>query len=451
MKIVIIGLGTIGRNILKNLSGEGHNITLIDENKAKIEALTERYDVFGVVGNGACIDIQKEAGMAEADLAIVLTNSDEMNVFACLTAKKIGAKNTIARVRNTDYREQIMDMKDDLGIAMIVNPEQELANEIFNVINLPSVAQIERFAKGRVFLVEVVAEKGCALVGETLISLGKKLNTKVLICAVQRGDEVIIPSGNFKIEEGDKIHFTSAARSLGDFLAEANLVKSPLKNVMIVGGGRVGYYLASALSQKKYSVKIIEPDQTLAEKLAELLPKVTVICGNGTQHDVLLEEGIEAMDAFVALTDIDEENMIVSMFANKKKVKKTITQIKSDDLYGMLDELGIINNVSPKHIVAGRVISYIRALANTVGSNVHTMYQLVNGSVEALEFSAKREEYFYNKPLRDLNIKKGCLVACIIRRNEIIIPDGNSEIKLGDNVIVVTTHKNFDDLNDVFE
>lgn len=451
MKIVIIGLGTIGRNILKNLSGEGHNITLIDENKAKIEALTERYDVFGVVGNGACIDIQKEAGMEEADLAIVLTNSDEMNVFACLTAKKIGAKNTIARVRNTDYREQIMDMKDDLGIAMIVNPEQELANEIFNVINLPSVAQIERFAKGRVFLVEVVAEKGCALVGETLISLGKKLNTKVLICAVQRGDEVIIPSGNFKIEEGDKIHFTSAARSLGDFLAEANLVKSPLKNVMIVGGGRVGYYLASALSQKRYSVKIIEPDQTRAEKLAELLPKVTVICGNGTQHDVLLEEGIEAMDAFVALTDIDEENMIVSMFANKKKVKKTITQIKSDDLYGMLDELGIINNVSPKHIVAGRVISYIRALANTVGSNVHTMYQLVNGSVEALEFSAKREEYFYNKPLRDLNIKKGCLVACIIRRNEIIIPNGNSEIKLGDNVIVVTTHKNFDDLNDVFE
>jgi len=451
VKIVIIGLGTIGRNILKNLSGEGHNITLIDENKAKIEALTERYDVFGVVGNGACIDIQKEAGMAEADLAIVLTNSDEMNVFACLTAKKIGAKNTIARVRNTDYREQIMDMKDDLGIAMIVNPEQEMANEIFNVINLPSVAQIERFAKGRVFLVEVVAEKGCALVGETLISLGKKLNTKVLICAVQRGDEVIIPSGNFKIEEGDKIHFTSAARSLGDFLAEANLVKSPLKNVMIVGGGRVGYYLASALSQKKYSVKIIEPDQTLAEKLAELLPKVTVICGNGTQHDVLLEEGIEAMDAFVALTDIDEENMIVSMFANKKKVKKTITQIKSDDLYGMLDELGIINNVSPKHIVAGRVISYIRALANTVGSNVHTMYQLVNGSVEALEFSAKREEYFYNKPLRDLNIKKGCLVACIIRHNEIIIPNGNSEIKLGDNVIVVTTHKNFDDLNDVFE
>ena len=451
MKIIIIGLGTIGRTILKNLSGEGHTITIIDEDKSKIESLIERYDVFGVVGNGACLDIQKEAGMEEADLAIVLTNSDEMNVFACLVAKKMGVKNTIARVRNPDYRKQIIEMKDDLGIAMIVNPEQEMANEIFHIINLPSVAQIENFAKGRVSLVEIVAEEGCALIGETLISLGKKLKTRVLICAVQRGDEIFIPSGNFKIEEGDKIHFTAAARSLGDFLSEVNLVKSPLKNIMIIGGGRIGYYLADALSQKKYSVKLLENDEKKAEELAELLPRVTVIRGNGTQHDILIEEGIEAMDAFVALTDIDEENMIVSMFANKKKVKKSITQIKNDDLYGMLDELGIVNTVSPKHIVAGRMISYIRAMANSVGSKVLTMYQLVNNQVEALEFEATRYEDFYDKPLRELNIKKNCLIACIIRKNEIIIPDGNSSIQLGDRVVVVTTHKNFDDLNDAFE
>lgn len=451
VKIVIIGLGTIGKTILQNLSGEEHTITIIDDDKAKIESLIEKYDVFGVVGNGACLDIQMEAGMRDADLAIVLTNSDELNVFACLVAKKIGVKNTIARVRNPDYREQIMKMKDDLGIAMIVNPERETAHEIFNIINLPSVAQIEHFAKGRVSLVEIVATKGCRLIGETLHSLGKKFKTTVLICAVQRGDEVIIPDGNFCIEEGDKIHFTSDARALGDFLAEANLVLSPLKNIMIVGGGRIGYYLADSLSRKKYDVKLLETDPANAEELAEFLPNVTVICGNGTQHDVLIEEGIEAMDAFVALTDIDEENMIVSMFANKKNVKKTITQIKSDDLYGMLDELGIQNNVSPKHIVAGRIISYIRALANTVGSNVLTMYQLVNNRVEALEFAARRQESYYDKPLRELNIKKNCLVTCIIRQNEIIIPNGNSEIKLGDNVVVVTTHKNFDDLNDVFE
>ena len=219
---------------------------------------------------------------------------------------------------------------------------------------------------------------------------------------------------------------------------------------MIVGGGRIGYYLANSLA-KKYSVKLIEQESAQAEALAEQLPKVTVVCGNGTQHDLLTEEGIEAMDAFVALTNIDEENIIVSMFANKKNVKKTITQIKDEDLYGMLDELGIKNNVSPHHIVADRILSYIRALANTVGSNVLTLYRLVNEQVEALEFAAKKQEHIYNTPLKNLKFKKNCLIACIIRQSEVIIPNGDSEIRLGDNVVVVTTHKNFDDLTDVFE
>ena len=220
---------------------------------------------------------------------------------------------------------------------------------------------------------------------------------------------------------------------------------------MIIGGGRIGYYLADTLSRKKYAVKLIEKNPVKAEELAELLPRVTVACGNGTQHDLLTEEGIEATDAFVALTDVDEENIIVSMFANKKNVKKAITQIHSDDLFGMLDELGIDNNVSPKNIVASRIISYVRALANTRGSNVLTLYRLVNSQVEALEFAARTPEEIYNKPLKELTIKKNCLIACIIRKNEVIIPNGDSMIKLGDNVVVVTTHKNFDDLTDVFE
>lgn len=451
MKIVIIGLGTIGKTILKNLAHEDHNITIIDENKDKIENLIEKYDVSGVVGNGACLDIQKEAGVNDADLAIVLTNSDELNIFACLVAKKIGVKNTIARVRNPDYRNQIMSMKDELGISMIVNPEKDTATEIFNLINIPSIAQVERFAKGRVWMVEIIAEKGCDLVGETLISLGKKLKTKVLICAVQRGKDVTIPSGNFLIEEGDRIHLTADAKSLRDFLAEVNLITSPLKNIMIVGGSKIGYYLANDLSKKKYKIKLIENNREVAEDFAETLPNITVIHGNGTQHDLLIEEGIEAMDAFVALTDIDEENMVVSMFAKKMKVKKTITQIKSDELFGMLDELGINNNVSPKNIVANRIISYIRAIANTRGSNVLTLYRLVNNQVEALEFYAKKQESIYNKPLKELKVKDNCLIACIIRDNEVIIPNGNDCIKLGDNVIVVTTHKNFDDLMDIIE
>ncbi len=451
MKIVIIGLGTIGRTILKSLSGEGHTITIIDDNKEKIENLIEKYDVLGVVGNGACLDIQKEAKVGDADLAIVMTDSDEVNVFACLVAKKLGVKNTIARVRNPDYRKQIIEMRDDLGISMIVNPELDTATEIFNLINLPSIVQFESFAKGRVLLVEIIAEKGCSLIGESLISLGKKLSTKVLICAVLRGHTVTIPSGNFVIEEGDKIYLTSDAKSLRDFLAEINLYVTPLKNIMIVGGNKIGYYLAYGLSKKKYKIKLIESNKETAEELAENLPSVTIIHGNGTQHDLLIEEGIEAMDSFVALTDIDEENMIVSMFANKMKVRKAITKIKSDDLYGMLDELGINNTVSPKDIVANRVISYIRAIVNTGGSNVLTLYKLVNGQVEALEFSAKAQESIYDIPLKDLKIKENCLIACIFRQNEVIIPGGNDCIKLGDNVIVVTTHKNFDDLTDVFE
>lgn len=451
MKIVIIGLGIIGTTILKSLSGKEHTITIIDEDKDNIEKLIEKYDIQGVVGNGASIDIQREAGVKDADVIIVLTNSDELNVFACLVAKKLGAKNTIARVRNPEYRSQILQMKDELGISMIVNPEQDTATEIYNLINLPEIAKVERFAKGRVLLVEIVADKDCALVGETLISIGKKLSTRVLICAVQRDNEVIIPAGNFEIKEGDRIHFTSDAKSLRDFLSEIRMVSSPLKNIMIVGGNKIGYYLADELSKKKYNIKLIEGDRAIAEELADSLPKVTVINGNGAQHDLLIEEGIEAMDAFVALTDIDEENMIVSMFANKMKVRKTITQIKSDDLYGMLAELGINNNVSPKDIVANRIISYIRALENTIGSNILTLYRLVGNRVEALEFLAKRQEEFYDKPLRQLKTKDNCLIACIIRGTTVIIPDGNSSIQLGDNVIVVTTHKNFDDLADIFE
>lgn len=451
MRIIIIGLGTIGETILKNLSNEGHTITIIDENKDIVESLIEKYDVFGVVGNGACMDIQEEASVQDADLAIVLTNSDELNVFACLVAKKAGVKNTIARVRNPLYRKQILEMKDQLGISMIVNPELDTAHEIFNLINLPSIAQAEHFAKGRVLLVEIVAEKGCSLVGETLISLGKKLSTKTLICAVQRGDTVTIPSGNFIIEDGDRIHLTADANSLGKFLTEIQLVTAPLKRIMIIGGNKLGYYLADKLSSKKFSVKLIESDKETAEELAESLPGVTIIHGNGTQHDLLLEEGIEAMDAFVALTDVDEENIIVSMFANKMKVKKAITQIKSDDLYDMLEELGIKNNVSPKDIIANRIISYARAIANTRGSNVLTLHRLVGGRVEALEFAAKTQEKFLDIPLKELKLKENCLIACITRNSEVIIPDGNSHIQLGDNVIVVTTHKNFDDLADVFQ
>ena len=451
MKIVLIGVGTIGRTILKTLIEEGHTITMIDEDKERLEALVNLYDVSGVVGNGACMDIQLEAGMEDADLALAMTGSDELNVFACLVAKKIGVVNTIARVRNPEYSHQILNMKDELGISMIVNPEKDTAAEIYNQINLPSIAKIESFAKGKVMLVGIVAEGSCRMIGETLISLGKKLTTKVLVCAVQRGNFVIIPTGNFLIEEGDRIYFTANANKLRDFLAEINLIPYSLKNIMIVGGNKVSFYLAEELSKRKYRVKVIEENKENANEFAELLPRVTVVHGNGAKHSLLLEQGLEAMDAFVALTNTDEENMVISMFANKLKVQKTITQIRGDDLYGMLRELGIQNTVSPKEIVANRIISYVRALANKRGSNILTLSRIVEGTVEALEFSAKKASKVYDVPLKDLKLKKNCLIACIIRGHEIIIPNGLSCIQHGDNVIVVTTHKNFDDLDDILE
>ena len=451
MKIVIIGLGTIGHTVLKNLSEKNHSITIIDESKELIESLIEQYDVQGVIGNGASLEIQREAGVKGADVFIALTTTDEVNVFACLVAKKLGVKNTVARVRNPEYREQILEMKEELGISMIVNPELDTSNEIYNLISLPAIAKVEKFAKGKVLLVEIVAEKGCKLINETLISLGKKLKTKVLICAVQRNNDVFIPSGNFEIKEGDRIHFTSDTKNLRSFLSEINIIKSPLKNIMIIGGDKIAYYLASKLSKSKYNVKLVEKNKNYAEELAEKLPKVMVVNGNGMQHDFLIEEGLESMDAFISLTNNDEENMVISMFANKMKVRKIITKIISDDLLDMLSELGFNNNVSPKNIIANHVISYIRALENTRGNNVLTLYRLVNNKVEALEFLAHGKGNIYNKPLKELKIKEDCLIACIIRESKVIIPDGNSIIESGDNVIVVTTHTNFDDLTDIFE
>lgn len=451
MKIVIIGLGTIGGDILKILVKDNHQITVVDENKTLVESLIEKYDVQGVVGNGASLDIQIEAGMKNADVAIVLTQSDEMNIFACLVAKKLGVKNTVARVRTPEYRQQIGVMREELGISMVVNPEQDTANEIFNLISLPAVVDIERFANGKVLLAQVAVEADSALVGKNLITIGQTFQTRVLVCAVQRGNDVFIPAGRFVIEAGDKICFTANSKDFRDFLAEANIVKTPLKNIMIVGGSQIAYYLASQLSQKKYKVKLIEENFDVADDLAEKLPRATIVNGSGLRHDVLIEEGIEDVDVFAALTGDDEDNLIISMFANSKGVKKTITQVQNDDLLDMVSSLGIENNVSSKDVVTDNIASYIRALENSKGSNVQALYHLVRGKVEALEFVAKKNDKFYGKPLKELKTKKDCLVAAIIKNNRVVIPNGDTAIELGDSVVVVTTHTDFDDLSDIFE
>ncbi|MBS5852249.1 MAG: Trk system potassium transporter TrkA [Bacilli bacterium] len=451
MKIIVIGCGKIGKTIIEHVSKEGHSLVIVDNNREKVEELIERYDVMGVVGNGASLDIQEEAGVKFADLVIAVTPEDEINILASMVAKKLGASSTIARVRNPEYLRQTKLMQEELGLSMVVNPEQETADEIINMVNLPSLLKLEPFAKGKVNLVEILVEENNPLIGETLITMNKKIKTKVLICAIQRAGNVIIPNGNFKIEQGDRLSITANASSLVTFLKELNLIKSPLKNIMIIGGGKISYYLAKELSNKKYHIKLIEMNKNRAEEMAELLPKVDVICGDGTDHELLIEEGIEASDACIALTNVDEENIIVSMYATGLKIKKVIAKIKRNSFLTMVNDLGIASIVSPKDIVASKIISYIRALSNKRGSNVLTLYKLVNNQVEALEFDAKKKEKFYNKPLKDLNIKENCLIACIIRDGNVLIPSGNDFIQLNDRVLVVTTHQQFDDLMDAFE
>lgn len=451
MKIIVIGCGTIGKTIVEHVSKEGHNIVVIDSDKEKVENMIERYDVVGVVGNGASLEILEEAGAKNADLVIAISSEDEINILACMVAKKIGAESTIARVRNPEYLRQTKLMQNELGLSMIVNPEHETSAEIMNMINLPSILKLEHFAKGKVNLVEILVEEGSLLAGETLISMAKKIKTKVLICAVQRGQEVIIPTGNFQIQAGDHLNITADANALVSFLAEVNLNNTPLKKIMIIGGGKIGYYLADSLAKRKYKVKLIENNKERARELAEALPKVTVIEGDGSDHDVLLEEGIKNTDACISLTNIDEENIIISLYANKQNVTKVITKLKRNTFASMLDDLGIASAVLPKDIVASKIISYIRAVSNKRGSNVITLYKLVNNKVEALEFYAKKKKRFFNKPLKELSVKKNCLIACIIRDGNVIIPNGNDCIMVDDSVLVVTTHQNFDDLSDAFE
>lgn len=451
MKIVVIGCGTIGKTIISHVSKEGHVLVIIDDNKDKVEELIERFDVMGVVGNGASLEIQEEAKVKNADLVIAVTSKDEVNILACMVAKKLGAKSTIARVRNPEYLRQAKMMKEELGLSMVVNPEQETADEITNMLSLPSLLKVEHFAKGKVMLVELIASDDTPLVGETLISLSKKINTKFLICAVERGNDVYIPTGNFRIEKGDRINVTTDSEAIVDLLKELKLIRTPLKDVMVIGGGKISYYLAKELTSKKYKVRIIESNHERADELAELLPKATIICGDGTDHEILEEEGIKKMDACVTLTNIDEENIIVSMYAKNLGIQKVISKIKRNTFQGMLNDLGIVNYVTPQDLVAGKIISYIRALANKKGSNVLTLYKLVNNRVEALEFDAKTKSKLYNQPLKNLQTKENCLIACIIRDDNVIIPNGNDCIMLNDRVVVVTTHQNFDDLKDAFE
>ena len=450
MKIVIIGDGKVGHKLSAQLSEENYDVVLIDQNEGKLKEALNKLDIFCITGNGVDIEVQKEADVPHADLVIACASTDELNMLSCLLAKRLGAKHTIARVRNPIYYQQIGLLKEDLHLSMAVNPELTAATEIARVLLFPATSKVETFMKGRVELVEFVLRNESVLSGLTLAEVYQKFQIKILVCAVKRENEVYIPDGDFVLKEGDKLHIAAGHKELENFFKALGRKKNRIKKVMICGGGHVCFYLASQLIRAGMQVKIVERDQKRCEHLCELLPKATIIHGDAADQDLLLEEGIAEADAMVALTGMDEENIIMALFAKTQGVEKIVAKVNEDSRARMVEGMGIDSIVSAKSVTADAIMSYVRARNNSFSSaNVETIYRLLDGKVEALEFIIKKECEFTNIPLKNLPTKKNHLIACIGRKRKVIIPNGEDHLVVGDSVVEIAKDhiiKNFSDI-----
>ena len=450
MQIIVVGLGKLGLTMVKQLVKEGHSITIVDTNNEKLTNAVDAYDVMGVCGNGATCETLELAGAAKAKLIIAATASDEMNILCCLIANRMGTENTIARVRNPDYAAQMQFLRNELGINMIVNPEYETANEISRIIRFPSAANLDSFARGKIEIASLRVHSDNVLCDTPLYELRKKTKAKVLVCAVQRNDEVVIPSGDFVIRCDDTISITGTRAELSLFMKQTGVYKQKVKNVMIIGGGKIGYYLSKLLSGTGRNIKLIEQNDSRCYNLADMLDDVTVIHGDGTDQDLLDEQGLEMQDALVSLTGIDEENIIVSMYAESKGINKVITKINRHS-YSILADIGLETVVSPQIVAGNLVTRYVRALHNSAGnSQIQTLHKLVNGKVEAVEFIVPENAGYENIPFKDLNLLPNILIGCIIRNGKTIFPGGDDVMKANDNVIVVTAGRIIEDLHDIF-
>lgn len=450
MKIVIIGDGKVGYRLAKQLSEENYDVVLIDNDEEKLKETINKLDINCVTGDGVSAEVQKEAEVPSSDLVIACASTDELNMLSCLIARRLGAKHTIARVRNPLYFQQIHILKEDLHLSMVINPELAVANEIVRVLIFPSASKVETFVKGKVELVEFPLREGNPIVGMSLAEVYKKFQIKILVCAAQRGKEVYIPDGSFVPQVGDKLHIAASHKQLEALFTALGNKKNMIRKVMIGGGGRASFYLAKQLTTMGMDVKIIEHNRKKCEDLCEQLPKATIIHGDATDHELLLEEGIEEADAYVALTGLDEENIITGLFAKGQGVHKIVAKVNEDSRAQMVEGLGLDSMVSAKSATADAIISYVRARQNSYSSaNVETMYRLVDDRVEALEFIIKEETSYTHVPLKDLRTKPNNLIACIARNRQIIIPSGNDFLQVGDSVVVVTRDKKVQDIRDI--
>ncbi len=445
MRLIIVGAGKIGATLVEKLSKENHDIVIVDKDAKIVEQIVNRYDVMGVCGGGADRMILEEAMVENADFVIACTSRDELNILCCMLAKKMGAAHTIARVRDPEYFMEMEYMKGELDLDMWFNPELRTAQEIAEILSFPSAINVETFADGAAVMVEVKIKKDNPMIGKSVMDINREFKLKALFSAVIRDNKVYIPRGDFIVLEGDVIHLTASERGITDFSKKTQTFRRRARSVFIVGGGKIAYYLAKELIARKVIVKIIEKDEARCEWLSEELPEATILHGDGTDHEVLDEEGIDKCNAVVTLTGMDEENVIVSLYASRKKVAKVITKVDRPTIGQMVSHLGLDSVLSPRTIIASSVVRFVREIASEGKARINQLYK-IHDKVEALEFPVTASFGYKGIPLKELNIKKNYLVNGIVRDREFIIPTGDTVFMEGDKVLVVTTEKNVSDL-----
>ena len=452
MEIIIVGCGKVGYTLATQLSNEDHNIVVVDKNPDKVEHITSDLDAMGVVGNGVSYQTLQEAGVSSADLVIAVTGSDEENLLCCVIAKKAGNCKTIARVRNPIYNEEIDFLKEEFGLSMVINPELTAAGEIAKIFQFPAAIRVDTFARGHVELLHCKLTKDSPLVGIKLMQLSQKLRVNVLVCEVIRGEDVIIPNGNFVFEEGDIIAIATNRANARDFFKKAGIMKNPVKNAILAGGGKISYYLAKILMLSGIQVKIIEKDLARCDFLSAELPDATIILGDATDQTLLAEEQFASADGFACLTGLDEENILLALHVNSNSKAKTVTKVNRISFQNVIDNLDIGSIIYPRVATADRIVKYVRSSsAAQHDNNVETLYKLANGKAEALEFNITDRSRITDTPLQQLNIRENTLIGSIYRNGQVIFPGGQDMIKVGDTVMVVLSGYRLSDIEDILE
>lgn len=448
LKIIIVGCGSVGKTLVEQLIAENHDITVVDKNSSKVAEITNIYDVLGVVGNGSSFTVQKDAGIKDADLIIAVTESDELNLLCCTVASRVANCASIARVRNPEYNHELEHIKSKLGLAMIINPDAEASKEMYRILCMPNALDVSTFAGGKVELVKIRIPQGNMLDGMSISQLGQNTEN-VLVCAVERKNQIVIPSGEFQLQAGDAISFISPAKSVGAFFKQIGFKNNKVKTTMIIGGGKGGYYLAKQLCDSDISVKVIERDKERCDELASMLPKAVIINGDGVDEDLLLEEGIKSTEAFAAVTDSDEENILLTVHAKQISSAKLISKINRISFKDAINSLDLGSVIYPRYLTSEAIIAYVRAKKASMGSNVESIYHIFDNRVEAIEFKIDKESKVTNVPIKNLHLKNNLLIASIFRNGKIIIPSGTDCIMAGDKVIIVTTHTGFNDISNI--